>query len=415
MPVQVEQLGRAFSAETEHQFTVWTLATPDPLEQVLEPGYFGRCYSRFRLSDLVVCATRQPPGKPQVPRDAHPDRHRCLLMVTGLVPGGVEVRGGAGLGLAGRRARARRDPAKHPPGDGSALPIGWAWCGDEPQRAASGAERPDDRPAARDPPPARGGDADRGAARRSGGGDLGEAAGAARYACGGDGPGDPGRAGRGAAGSWRHGGTGSAGRADHSGALAAGAGGGGHARLGTAVQGHADRANGQEPGPAGAAAMSRTRGTMQEIANPGSEFTWATYVFAGNDLLEAALAPGYFAQWASRLQPGDLILWGCNPDRTGRSNLGEPVDIPARAADGDHGASRPVRGQAAAGLGWPGGGTDPRNRGRPHREPRAGGHQGGRGTARPIAGPGERSDAGLRKRWGQPSVGPVEAACRHPA
>ena len=73
--------------------------------------------------------------------------------------------------------------------------------------------------------------------------------------------------------------------------------------------------------------MSRTRGTMQEIANPGSEFTWATYAFAGNDPLEAALAPGYFAQWASRLQPGDLILWGCNPDRTGRSNLGEPVDI----------------------------------------------------------------------------------------
>ena len=54
--------------------------------------------------------------------------------------------------------------------------------------------------------------------------------------------------------------------------------------------------------------MSRTRGTMQEIANPGSEFTWATYAFAGNDPLEAALAPGYFAQWASRLQPGDLIL-----------------------------------------------------------------------------------------------------------
>ena len=108
MAVQVEQLGRAFSAETEHQFTVWTLATPDPLEQVLEPGLF--------------------------------------------------------------------------------------------------------RPTARDPPPAGGGDADRGAARRPGSGDLGEAAGAARYACRGDGPGDPGRAGRGAAGSRRHGGTGGAGR-----------------------------------------------------------------------------------------------------------------------------------------------------------------------------------------------------------
>ena len=108
MAVQVEQLGRAFSAETEHQFTVWTLATPDPLEQVLEPGYFGRCYSRFRLGDLVVCATRQPPGKPQEPRDAHPDRHRCLLMVTRLVPGGVEVRVAQDWGSPAEGPRAAR-------------------------------------------------------------------------------------------------------------------------------------------------------------------------------------------------------------------------------------------------------------------------------------------------------------------
>ena len=66
---------------------------------------------------------------------------------------------------------------------------------------------------------------------------------------------------------------------------------------------------------------------MQEIANPGSEFTWATYAFAGNDPLAAVLAPGYFAQWATRLQPGDLILWGCNPDRTGNAQMGDLVPI----------------------------------------------------------------------------------------
>ena len=70
--------------------------------------------------------------------------------------------------------------------------------------------------------------------------------------------------------------------------------------------------------------MSRLHGSMQELANPGSEFTWATFAFAGNDPLEAALEPGYFAWCAGRLRPGDLILWGCNPDRSGRRPMGEP-------------------------------------------------------------------------------------------
>jgi len=92
MVLQLEQLGRAFAAETEHMFTVWTLATPEPLAAVLAPGYFMRCLSRFRLGDLVVCATRQPSTAPQVPPDANPDRQRCLLMVTRLAWDGVEVR-----------------------------------------------------------------------------------------------------------------------------------------------------------------------------------------------------------------------------------------------------------------------------------------------------------------------------------
>ena len=71
--------------------------------------------------------------------------------------------------------------------------------------------------------------------------------------------------------------------------------------------------------------MSRLRGSLQELANPGSEFTWATFAFAGNDPLEAALEPGYFAWCAGRLRPGDLILWGCNPDRSGRRPMGDRV------------------------------------------------------------------------------------------
>ncbi|MGE3292567.1 MAG: hypothetical protein AB7I59_03730 [Geminicoccaceae bacterium] len=73
--------------------------------------------------------------------------------------------------------------------------------------------------------------------------------------------------------------------------------------------------------------MSWIKGTLQELANPGSEFAWATFVFAGNDPLEQALAPGYFATWGPRLREGDLILWGCNPDRTGKTQMGGPVAI----------------------------------------------------------------------------------------
>ena len=88
--MQVEQLGRAFTAETEHQFTVWTLATPDPLERVLEPGYFARCFSRFRLGDLLMCATSQPPRMAPMPTQG--SHRRTVLMVTRHQPGAVEVR-----------------------------------------------------------------------------------------------------------------------------------------------------------------------------------------------------------------------------------------------------------------------------------------------------------------------------------
>ena len=73
--------------------------------------------------------------------------------------------------------------------------------------------------------------------------------------------------------------------------------------------------------------MSRLRGSLQELANPGSEFTWATFAFAGNDPLETVIEPGYFDWCSSRLRPGDLILWGCNADRSGRTAMGEPRAI----------------------------------------------------------------------------------------
>ena len=117
MPVQVEQLGRAFTAETERQFTVWTLATPDPLEQVLAPGYFARCLSRFRLGDLLVCATSQPADRFAQPFEPA-SRRRSMLMVTRLEPRAVEVRMvqdwgtpvAAPLAVQAPAPRARRRP-----------------------------------------------------------------------------------------------------------------------------------------------------------------------------------------------------------------------------------------------------------------------------------------------------------------
>jgi len=73
--------------------------------------------------------------------------------------------------------------------------------------------------------------------------------------------------------------------------------------------------------------MNWRKGTLQKLADPGSEFTWATHTFAGNDPLEEALTANYFEQWAGAVRPGDLILWGCNADRTGRTKAGNPVAL----------------------------------------------------------------------------------------
>ena len=110
MPVQVEQLGRAFTAENDYQFTVWTLATPDPLERVLEAGYFMCCRSRLRLGDLLLCATSQPPPRVVAPREPKSQR-RSMLMVTRLEPRAVEVRLVQDWGTPAQAPAVERAPA----------------------------------------------------------------------------------------------------------------------------------------------------------------------------------------------------------------------------------------------------------------------------------------------------------------
>lgn len=69
----------------------------------------------------------------------------------------------------------------------------------------------------------------------------------------------------------------------------------------------------------------RRKGSLQELINPGSEYGWSTFAFAGNDALEEGLKPGFFNQRAEILQDGDLILFGCSPARQRR---GLPVGGP---------------------------------------------------------------------------------------
>lgn len=73
--------------------------------------------------------------------------------------------------------------------------------------------------------------------------------------------------------------------------------------------------------------MACLPGSLQEIANPGSNFTWVLYAFATNDPLETALKPGYFNHWAFNLQPGDMIVFGCNRARPGFPAWGGPTPV----------------------------------------------------------------------------------------
>ena len=125
--VRLEQLGWAFGADRDHGFTAWTLATPDPLAAVLAPGYFRHCSTRFRPGDLVFCASGQPRAGPRVPRNAEPEPHRCLLLVTAVGAGEVEVRVAQDWGspaaapvVASQVAQAGQSEATRPDKDGAA-------------------------------------------------------------------------------------------------------------------------------------------------------------------------------------------------------------------------------------------------------------------------------------------------------
>lgn len=76
----------------------------------------------------------------------------------------------------------------------------------------------------------------------------------------------------------------------------------------------------------------RPKGSLQALINPGTEFEWTTYAFAGNDPLEVALQPGYFDHWAEILMPGDLILFGCGPARRRRGPPSPDKPVPIRRA-----------------------------------------------------------------------------------
>lgn len=114
MTARLEDLQRAFGAETALPLSVWTYATLDPLEAVLAKGYFKGCLSQFRLGDLLLCATDEVPNRHEVAGEHR--RRRALLMVTAMDWRGIETRlvqdlgtparTAAGLALAARRRRS---------------------------------------------------------------------------------------------------------------------------------------------------------------------------------------------------------------------------------------------------------------------------------------------------------------------
>ena len=80
MPFASHRLRYAFEGQGELGFGVWTYATNDPLEEVLQEGYFtsGHCY--LRAGDLVfVGSTPLPTGSPWLDRTG--ETRRALLMI----------------------------------------------------------------------------------------------------------------------------------------------------------------------------------------------------------------------------------------------------------------------------------------------------------------------------------------------
>ncbi len=86
MPFIIHGLRPVFEGQGEFGFTVWTYAANDPLEEMLEEGYFNSAMRLFRPGDLIFLGpTRRPAGS------GWPDRtketRRALAMVAHVWPG----------------------------------------------------------------------------------------------------------------------------------------------------------------------------------------------------------------------------------------------------------------------------------------------------------------------------------------
>ena len=106
--VRLENLQRAFGAETALPLSVWTYSTVDPLKEVLAKGYFRGCLRELRLGDLILCATDEPADWKGITGKCR--RRRVLLMVTSTDWRGIETRVVQDWGSPAAPAR-RRQPA----------------------------------------------------------------------------------------------------------------------------------------------------------------------------------------------------------------------------------------------------------------------------------------------------------------
>lgn len=80
MPFAGHRMRYVFEGQGELGFGVWTYATNDPLEEILQEGYFNGMHRHLRPGDLVfVGSTRQPIGSPWLDRTT--TIRRALLMI----------------------------------------------------------------------------------------------------------------------------------------------------------------------------------------------------------------------------------------------------------------------------------------------------------------------------------------------
>ena len=81
MSFQSNGLRDAFEGQGEPGFMVWTYASFDPLEAILQPGYFSGC-KRLAVGDLMFVGTRpRPPASAWMAAQKQTPIRRALLMV----------------------------------------------------------------------------------------------------------------------------------------------------------------------------------------------------------------------------------------------------------------------------------------------------------------------------------------------